>query len=285
LVGSLLLVTALLKLHGLAFSPFEPQLLLPLRWQHLVLMEVEAALGVWLLSGQALRTAKIAGIVFFGAAAGASIYLATIGQESCGCFGKVRASPWFALGLDLACLAALVFVRGKPSERAGSVLKSFWVQVALATCVILGLGAEAFILIVDNPSRVLARWRGDILALEPAFIDAGAEIAGRQRTVKLRVHNYSDRNVEIVGGTSSCSCIATESLPVKIMANQAKEIKIVINYKGTPGKFIHQFVLYTDHPSARVMYVSFQGEVRQNLSEPDCQPGRSALSGLYLAGL
>ncbi len=88
-LGSLLVVTALLKVHSLVASPFEPQLLLPHRWQHLVLMEVEVALGVWLLSGQALQAAKVAGTAFFAVAAWASIYLGWLGQESSGCFGKV----------------------------------------------------------------------------------------------------------------------------------------------------------------------------------------------------
>ena len=271
LLGSFLLVTALLKLYSLIAAPFEPQFLLPHRWQHLVLIEVEVALGVWLLSGQALRAAKVAGIAFFALAAWASIYLGWIGEESCGCFGKVRASPWIALAVDLGCLTVLFFVRGSPSDRFVSVFKSFGVQVVLGACVILGLGAEAFFLTVQEPEKVLARWRGDILVLEPAILDAGAELAGKQRTVKLRVYNYSDRRVQIVGGTSSCSCVAIESLPLEI--KYGTDIQVVINYKGSPGRFLRQFVLYTDHPSARVMYVSFRGEILKKPSEPNRQQG------------
>lgn len=267
-VGTLLIVAALLKLHSFLFAPFEPQFLLPLRWQQLALIELEALLGVWLLSGQAWRFARWAGFLFFTAAAGASIYLAISGQSSCGCFGQVQASPRVALAIDLAALVGLVLARGKPSESFVSPLRSMAVRSVLGSLVILGLAFELFFLTVREPEQVLARWRGEIIGLEPGVIDAGSQESGTQRAVSIRVHNYSRDAIEIVGGSSTCACVAIESLPVKFQPGTYADIQILINYKGSPGHFVHQFVLYTDHPSARVVYVTFRGEVTAKAPTP-----------------
>lgn len=260
-VGSLLLVTALLKFHSFLLSPFVPQLLLPYRWQVLALILVEFLLALWFLSGQALAAARLMGMLFFSLAGLASLYMIWIGQTSCGCFGKINTNPWVALTIDLAALILLFFIRSSRTEPVSSLLKSTAFQVALGTVVILGLAIELFFLSVDDPERVLAQWRGDIITINPSVIDAGSAMLGEKRQVTLRIHNYSDRIVDIVGGTSTCSCVAIESLPVNIRIGAYKDIKVIVGYKGTPGQFIRQFVVYTDHPSARVVYVSFRGEV------------------------
>lgn len=267
-VGLLLVVSAILKLHSFLFSPFEPHLLLPYRWQHLSLIVFESLLATWLLCGQGLATARLFGLMYFSLAALASLYMGWIGQTSCGCFGKVSTNPWIAMVIDLTALTALLLIRTHRTEPTRTILRSTVFQVAIGTVVTLGLAIELFFLTVQHPDQLLAQWRGDIIAIEPAVLAAGSAIIGEKRPVTVRIHNYSDRNVEIVGGTASCSCLAIESLPVRIGTGGFKDIQVIISFKGSPGRFIRQFVLYTDHPSARVVYISFRGEVLASSDHP-----------------
>jgi len=166
-----------------------------------------------------------------------------------------------ALAIDLAALVGLVLARGKNSENFVSPLRSMAVRSVLGSLIILGLASELFFLLVREPEQVLARWRGEIIVPEPPILEAGAGVSGTQRTITVRLYNYSDRLVEIVGGSSSCSCMTLSSLPVKLVSGGARDIQVQVGYTGSPGRFLREFLLYTDHPSARVLYVHFRGEV------------------------
>jgi hypothetical protein len=78
------------------------------RWFALVLVEAELLVGIWLMSGVARGACRFAAISIFSAFALASLILIVFGAESCGCFGKVAVSPWFALVIDVVALAGIL---------------------------------------------------------------------------------------------------------------------------------------------------------------------------------
>lgn len=91
--GVILLAAVALKVQGMAsggvgqsLSMFSPRV-------QLLGLEVEAVIGVWLLSGFARRGAWLAAIGLFATLAAVSAYLVAAGQPSCGCFGRVEVSP------------------------------------------------------------------------------------------------------------------------------------------------------------------------------------------------
>lgn len=261
-IGTMLILTATLKLYDFLFVPFQPDLLLLQRWQHLVLMKIEFVLGIWLLSGLAVYVSRWVGIIFFSAAAMASIYLVLIGQPSCGCFGSIKISPWISLTVDVVAVLVLLIVNRTGTQPVQSFVHKTLMPIGLGTMLILGVIIELFFLTVSDPERKLAQWRGDVVTVSPSVLDVGSGKVGESKLVVLRVHNNSNQPINIVGGTSSCACITLRDLPVTIQSGGYKEIGVIIKYVGLPGQFVRQFVLYTDHLSARVFYSSFRGTVQ-----------------------
>jgi hypothetical protein len=78
-------------------------------------IELEITLGVWLLSGWFQRGAWLGALGFFGVLAGVSLYLALIGQRSCGCFGRVPVNPWLTFTLDVWLLMSSAGHHSLPS--------------------------------------------------------------------------------------------------------------------------------------------------------------------------
>jgi hypothetical protein len=103
-LGLLLLLTALLKAQGSDEGALGQNTILFSPRLRFAVMEAEALLGLWLLSGWAKRAAWFFAVAFFLVVAGFSLYLGLMGQSSCGCFGRIHVSPWNAFALDVACL-------------------------------------------------------------------------------------------------------------------------------------------------------------------------------------
>jgi hypothetical protein len=78
------------------------------RWIGVGLVACEAAFSVWLVSGVRARQAWFVAILCFVGFAGISLIKALAHQTSCGCFGKVRISPWYTFCFDAAVVAVLV---------------------------------------------------------------------------------------------------------------------------------------------------------------------------------
>ena len=225
-------------------------------------IELEILLGLWLLSGLAKRAAWAAALVFFAAGTAANLYLAVEGQRSCGCFGRVEVNPWVTLGLDLTAILTLLLCR----PPALSVLplpqaKAYFFKMALAAGaagVVIGGG---YLLWKDDLDAALAQLRGEAVTVEPAVTDVGEGTAGEKRTFSVQLNNRSAKTVRILGGTTTCSCIVTEDLPVTIAPNQSRELKVQIRFRGSPGRFQHRFHLYTDSPEMPWVGARFRGRV------------------------
>ena len=113
-LGVMLLATATLKL--LDASPGWLGRVgtgIPPRW-FMMAIEAEALLGIWLMIGAAPQFLWVVNLLFFSVLLSISLYLGINGQPTCGCFGEsLPASPWLAVGMDLAALAALIFCARK----------------------------------------------------------------------------------------------------------------------------------------------------------------------------
>ncbi|HXG09857.1 MAG TPA: MauE/DoxX family redox-associated membrane protein [Gemmataceae bacterium] len=115
-LGLFLLSAAGLKIHGLFFDPSAHESILTSPRIQVATIEIELLLGGWLLSGWWVRAAWAAVLVFFGILASASLYLALVGQTTCGCFGRVAVPPWATVAMDVAVLAALLLCRPRTSH-------------------------------------------------------------------------------------------------------------------------------------------------------------------------
>lgn len=107
LVGVILLTAAVLKAHQLATSPTREISIFTTRWFLIGLVELELALGLWLLSAVYPKQARVAALAVFAGFCSVSLYQALSGEHSCGCFGNLPINPWYTLLFDLAAAAML----------------------------------------------------------------------------------------------------------------------------------------------------------------------------------
>jgi hypothetical protein len=209
----------------------------------LIGMEVEALVGLWLVSGYARRGAWVAGITLFAILAAVSVYLIAKDQTSCGCFGRVEVSPWASLTLDAACVFALAVARPAfdSARRVG---------FERATVVLVAVGAAVFIGSFSTPAgmRVSARLRGEVILLPYGDSDAGSAPRGEVRTVLVVAENLTDEPVKFVGGTASCSCVAIADFPLIVPPHAQVEVRVLVKFAGETGTFLHNFEWYTDSP-------------------------------------
>lgn len=270
LLGVLLLVAAGLKFtdNGLGsetgFGPFASP-----TWR-LAVTEVEAILGLWLLVGVASHLLWFAALLFFLGLAGTSLYLGMEGQPSCGCFGaSLSVSPWHTLGLDLTAVATLVWWRPR---REHGIEVAYSVMLRQVLAVIAGSGVVLVAVLgglawkYGSPFEALIQARGEPIVVEPSVSQVDEAVAGEKRTFTLRISNHQDRSVRIMGGTTTCSCITTDDLPITVPPNESRPIMVRIRFGGRPGSFQHSFVLYTDDENQQTVTASFTGRVIESPS-------------------
>jgi hypothetical protein len=248
--GVLLLVAAGLKLYGWNVSPFAQYGWLLSPAVQTVAVGWELFLGVWLLSGTARRWAWVFALLTFTAFALVSGYLGIIGQANCGCFGVIQASPWVAFGVDIAVLALLVLAR--PRAESADAVGLRWVGGVAA--VLVALLATSF-LIFGSAEAAVAKLRGQTLT-NTSHLDFGTGTPGTVATATATVHNWTDAPLRLIGGTSDCSCLATQDLPITIPPNGSVEVSVKLKIPaGTPGQLTRSVEFLTDcpkHPRLRL---------------------------------
>lgn len=263
LLGAVLSGAAALKFQGLSTGalPQNPLLASP----HLLLLaiEVEALLGLWLLSGLAQRHARLAGIGFFALLTAISLHQGLTGQRSCGCFGTIHVSPWWTFAFNVAAIASLAWFRPRVASTAAAppAWVQPWVQIGVGAGAILVVVVGIFLLLHDEPVRALAQLRGEAVGVEPYVTDVGAGRPGEMRTFTIHLTNYTARPVRVVGGTTSCSCVTTKDLPVELPPARSRTIRVEMRFAGSPGRFLHRFVLYTDNEHQWAVVAHFTGSV------------------------
>jgi len=272
-LGLFLIVTALLKAQGTADGALGQNMILFSPHLRFLVMEAEALLGLWLLSGWAKRTAWVFAVAFFLVVAGFSLYLGLMGQSSCGCFGRIQVSPWSAFALDVACLAVLGLCR--PSFRRAEreiTTASLWLREAITiTCgagAILAMCLGGILLAGGSrPGDFLARVRGERISVDPPVTDIGSDVAGKRRQFTVRLQNHCDRTVKIIGGTTSCACVVTDDLPVSIPPGGSVPVAVRAGFKGTPGLFQQEFVFYTDDKKQKRVLARFKGWITESRTD------------------
>ncbi len=270
-LGVFLLAAGGLKAHGLTLDPLSQDSFLSSPRVLIATIQLEVLLGLWLLSGWSQRGAWRVSLLFFAVLAAISAYLGLVGQASCGCFGRVPVNPWITFAIDVGIVALLWAAKPRPSlsplgERGrgeGVSTPREVVSTALGALAFLALIAGAFFLLFDNPVEALARLRGESIGVEPTVSDVGSAVAGTHRDFAIELVNHTDHPVRIVGGTTTCGCIATRDLPVELPAHESRSITVQMTFRGSPGRFLHRFILYTDHDDQRLVTARFAGRVTE----------------------
>ena len=248
-LGLILLTAAGLKVYAVTAGTVDPGLPFASSTVQVTAAEVEALLGAWLLLGASPRLAWWATVTAFGLLAGASLYLIIDRRTSCGCFGNLTVSPWASFALDLAAVVCLARWRPESHGAAGSVPAR---AIGLAVSVVFGaavllLGGFALLTRFDrSPGAVIAAVRGEPLVIEPSLSEVGDLPLGESRDFRVNVRNHGTRMVRIIGGSSDCSCIATEGLPIDLPPRSSRMLTIRLKSKRPTGPFSRSFILRTD---------------------------------------
>jgi hypothetical protein len=226
----------------------------------------EGFLGLWLLTGIAPRRVWVAVVGTFIALAAAGLHLALTGQQSCGCLGRVTINPWYACLLDAIGLIALWHWRPRlpPFRRR---LASMVAGVASAAIVVSGICAFAYWEYGSLRAGLVAATQGGIW-VEPAGIDLGPQPARQRVPFRLSIVNGSDRRVQLVGFSASCTCSSTPTLGLELPADIEPETRLELPFTvtaGAPGQATHYGLglLVNDAGELRRFRVDIQGGQQQ----------------------
>jgi Protein of unknown function (DUF1573) len=256
LLGSLLLLAAGLKLSGLGVSAVPQIGWFATPWVQLLVAEWEIVLGLWLFSGATPRWSWLAALVTFASFAIVSGYLGWIGVASCGCFGTIQASPWWAFGVDVGATALLLVSRppaAVSSESHSERLLLHWVAGGIGLCGIVFLIATGM---YGSAEAALARLRGETVRVSP-FVDFGVGRSGEVQERAVTLTNWGENPVRFFGGTSDCSCTTLDDLPVVVSPRSSAEVRVRLKVPAeTRGQLTRQVMLRTDSPNHPI--VGFQ---------------------------
>jgi hypothetical protein len=244
-LGGLLIATAAAKLYGLGVTAVPQVGWFAQPWVQLAAAEWEVVLGLWLLAGAYPICSWAAAIATFAAFAAVSGSLGWSGVASCGCFGVIEASPWWAFGVDVTAVAVLSLARpaGKdlPPSRAMIATAGMTLAVLVAA---VAVGSAVY----GSPQAALARLRGELITVTPTHTDAGAGVPGTRLQSRVEVKNWSERTVRLVGGTSDCSCVTHHDLPVAIPPGESRWVTVELRVPtANVGRLTKRAELFTDH--------------------------------------
>ncbi len=261
--GLVLLAAAVLKASS-AGPETNPLLQQAGRLVGLFAVQLEFALGLWLLTGAFPGAARFAGAVTFAVFAAVNAWLGVQGESSCGCLGRhVSVDPWAMMALDLVVSASLLIFR--PRLRTAPAGWGWPDRVAVGVGVAVSAAGLAVvgITIWGDPDEVAARVSGAVITPRQQVVSVGDGPPQARRTVMVELRNHGRQAVRLVGSRSSCSCTTVTDLPAVIPAGEVRPIEVAVSLKGSPGRFLKQVLFYTDDGRQGVVAVWVQGTIRE----------------------
>jgi hypothetical protein len=221
-----------------------------------VVLVVEAAVGVWLISNVAPRGAWVAGLSLFFIFAVASLVLGLIGRSSCGCLGRlISINPWAILVFDLMAVLLLLFARPQTGVWFGPVGSIVLGTAGVVALVYLGLT------LTGGVRHSLARVAGVSLIVEPPVVTLEPGRAEDSQEFSVSLTNLTDRPIRVFGGTRNGLIVVTDGLPLEIPPGASVGLPIRVTLKGTPGLIEQTYKLYTDAPGGGVVVGRLRGRL------------------------
>jgi hypothetical protein len=254
-VGLLLLTTAALKLIDLVGGGLNSS-----AWFDPLVILFEVGLGFGLVITRRSAGLWMVTLLTFLAFAGLNLNTARIGLASCGCFGMVSVSPWYALALDGGVLGVLTLwaflVRDVRSVRRGLPdAAAFLLGFALTAAVWLSIVHLGF----GSTAAAKAALRGDKVFLEPPVIDFGTVPGGIAAEQQFVIHNSGPDAIRVIGGTSNCACTLIPDLPATVSPGESRQLRVRMNVPASSGAFQTNAVLWTDSPTNETIPVLLRG--------------------------
>lgn len=107
----------------------------------------------------------------------------------------------------------------------------------------------------------LAHLRGERVSIRPGVVDMGRGAPGQSLEGSVELVNRTWESVRIIGGTSDCSCVATDDLPVILAPGESRLVSLRVALPGSPGLFTRKVFFWTDDVQARTIGFSLTGRI------------------------
>ena len=247
LLGLFLLIAAGLKLSGLHFGIIPEVQWLSVPRVQLAAAQWELVLGVWLISGTFRGGTWVASILTFGAFAFVSGSLGWVGVTDCGCFGVIKASPWVTFGIDAGIMVVLAFTRPDLSFARGGIRQFGPVAASIAMLSgILVITLAAAVVRYGSIGAATAELRDNRVSA-PEYVDFGTCTPLVSYDGAVAIRNLTNHPIRLVGGTSDCSCLTTDGMPIEIPSDGQENVTVSLRLPLTAsGTFTRLVKIWID---------------------------------------
>ena len=219
LLGLILCAASVVKYVTLAEASLSPDLI---NFDWLVVLlgtGIEAALGLWLVSGLLPLSARVFAIITFSIFAFVAFVRGVRGEVSCGCLGSIEVNPWVMLVFDVIALAMLLSV--KPRQMPGRRSRGADL-FGLAGILCLGVGFAAHGYVTATSIS-----RGLVLSEEVKHL--GVVGQAEEHTHTFTIFNNCTFAVEIAQSQVTCGCTTLPDLRGRIvLPGQTLDVPITL---------------------------------------------------------
>lgn len=264
ILGVLLAVTALLKLHLLLTDPFadiKTGSSLPILW---LAVFIESAV-VYVIFSKASKELKWGAlVVLFVIMSGVSLYNLAAGKSDCRCSGALAIHPVWFLAIDVLAVVALFVCHPEINPAMISVtisrVASNNVMGCVAAIILVGLlfvGLQTTIA-RDVVGSVL--WKHDVTVIP---VDLGT-LNAEPIECELVLKNHSSTSRKITGINSSCSCVVPQDIVHSLIPSHG-QLAVKVKVMPKSGREFHQRILfYLDSSQQYVVAADLFGSFKEN---------------------
>jgi len=229
-LGLVLLLAAALKTEQLATGHSMENSFFTSRWSLTVLIELELALGLWLLVGLYAPLSRRVALACFSAFAAVSFQQALSGKASCSCFGAVSIRPWSMFLFDLVAIAALWFWHPKRNTCAGTERRRSALSWRAAGFGLLCVPAGILMAVAGAQASPPA------LTALPQPIDVGTVQLGGWKQATFTLTNSSTEPLAVARIETSCPCLKIQLPKAPVAPGEITTCGILIDLRTAPVK-------------------------------------------------
>lgn len=150
---------------------------------------------------------------------------------------------------------------GAPDDGARKI--SSWIISVLISANVFAVAALSVALFRFGSVQAAFQYvAGQTLVVDEALKSFGAVDLGQVTDVTFQLKNIGDRDLRIVGSSSSCTCTVPDELPMTIEPGRMKSLRVTVLSPGTPKKLRLPLTLYTSNPRQKEVELLIVGEIK-----------------------
>jgi hypothetical protein len=225
------------------------------------LVVVETALAALLLSRRFVRLSHWLAVGCLLCFALWSLYAGLTGRATCECFGRIGMSPWITFGLDLTAVVLLLLAaQSHQAERAVDG-RRIYAQIGGAF-LILGTACVLGWLVFGSIPAATAYVAGERVIVEPNVMRLGTLPKGSVRELTVRISNFDNEPIHLVGANQSCFFRVTDHLPLELASGESRALHLMVQpVPDQAEEFRRKLFLFTSSKSQPWGYLEVRGRV------------------------